>query len=77
MWGGCVCREAGGITNLVGVLQQGINDVGADIVSAVVKTLLALTLDDSNQESVATAGGLPSIVKLLSGGNEASALFLP
>lgn len=59
-------REAGGITNLVGVLQQGMGDLGVDVMRAGVKTLLALTVDDTNQGSVTEAGGLPSIVKLLS-----------
>ena len=60
------CREAGGITNLVGVLQQGILDLGADTTKAVVNALLVLAVDDESQAVVTSAGGLPCIVKLLS-----------
>ena len=67
-----LCRDAGGITNLVGVLQQGIGDLGVEVVTAILKSLLVLTVDDESQGAVTTAGGLPNIVKLLSGGDDVS-----
>lgn len=68
MWAqlGLCCREAGGINNLVGVLQQGVLDLGTDTTKAVVSALLALAVDEDSQVVVTSSGGLPSIVKLLS-----------
>ena len=68
-----VCREAGGVLNLVGVLQQGPSDLGPAVARAVVQALLALAVDDASQDSVSTAGGLPSIVKLIGGNDDVRA----
>ena len=61
---GC-CREAGGISNLVGVLRQSA-DLAEDVVAALLQALLALAADEESQRLVTTAGGLPCIVRLLS-----------
>lgn len=64
---GAGCREAGGLANLVGVLQVGLETLESrpELVQAVLHALLALCSDEEGREGVHAASGISSIMRLL------------
>lgn len=60
-----ICRDAGVVGSLVGVLKPGAEDLSSAMLQAVLKALLGLSQDDTSRLAVQQANGLPRIIKLL------------
>ncbi len=69
-------REAGGLANLVGVLQIGLETLESrpELVEAVLHALLALCMDEEGREGVHNASGISTIMRLLEVQNLSPAL---